>query len=286
MRKQKLRNVFISPDFHSYYQHYPIKLVDVGASGGLQSPWKDAREFLAVVGFEPDEQEFKNLTENRVSKVTYLNVALYKERISIDFHSAADHEKSSIFLPNRIFLDKFPNPKRFDIVRTVRLEVDTLDSQLDKHGIGDIDFIKLDTQGSELFILQGANRTMDHTFGLEVEVEFAQMYKGQPLFADLDKFVRSKGFHLFDLRPFYWKRTNGMSYGEIKGQLIFANALYLKDTEVFGQHLAQIEDDVVRKSKVLRAISICVLYGYFDYAAEIFELNRALFDNREIQTSF
>src|SRR5207249_2189584 len=63
------------------------------------------------------------------------------------------------------------------------------------------EFIKLDTQGSELDIL----RTVDDSqwpdvLAVEVEVEFAELYTNQPLFFDVDGFLRSKGMVLFDLR--------------------------------------------------------------------------------------
>ena len=81
------------------------------------------------------------------------------------------------------------------------LAVDTLDHQLERHGLDDVDFIKVDTQGSELFVLQGASQVLgQHVVGVEVEVEFASIYGGQPLFADVDRHMREHGFDLFDLR--------------------------------------------------------------------------------------
>lgn len=276
-------NVFIDPAFYHYYQQYPIRLVDIGASGGLQNNWKDTERHLQVIGFEPDERAFVDLVKGQTSKTKYLNTALYKEKASLNFHLARKQGASSLLLPNRTLLDKFPEVERFDILETIKIKADTLDNQFQQHQIGDVDFIKLDTQGSELFILEGATRTLSNVFGLEIEVEFVELYQEQPLFSDIDRFVREFGFQLFDLKPCYWKRTAGKKYGKLQGQIIFADALYMREAKSFANSLDMFEDDVLKKSKVLRAVSICILYGYLDYAFEIFNQTSDVFNSNETQ---
>jgi len=48
--------------------------------------------------------------------------------------------------------------------------------------------------------------TLNNVVGIEVEVEFSELYEKQPLFNDVDNFIRDKGFELFDLRRGYWIR--------------------------------------------------------------------------------
>ena len=50
--------IYIEPTFSEYYRKYPLVLVDVGASGGLESNWRPAEKHLQTIGFEPDEREF------------------------------------------------------------------------------------------------------------------------------------------------------------------------------------------------------------------------------------
>jgi hypothetical protein len=103
---------------------------------------------------------------------------------------------------------------------------------------------------------------------VEVEVEFTPIYTGQPLFAEVDSFLRGLGYLLFDLRPCYWKRAAGRAIGGPHGQIIWADALYLKSLPALHAAVAQL-NPALRKSKWLRAISISLLYGYYDYALEI-----------------
>jgi FkbM family methyltransferase len=265
-------DVFIDPRFDDVYRRHPLVLVDVGARGGLKSNWSPARRHLRLLGFEPDKREFGYLVDRtgaQKDSSTFFDVALHHRRGPLQLHVARDRGLTSIFEPNRGFLDSFPDADRFDITEIQQVEADTLDNQLRAHEVNDVDFIKADTQGSELFVLEGASCALaSSVVGLEVEVEFTPIYKGQPLFADVDHFLRGLGYLLFDLRPCYWKRAAGRGIGGPRGQIIWADALYFKSLPALREAVAKL-DPALQESKLLRALSISLLYGYCDYALEI-----------------
>lgn len=276
---------FIDPAFSECYRHAPLVLVDVGASGGLDRRWKSASKYLEVIAFEPDDRAFRYLAST--DSIRCLNVGLHKEKTVLDFYLTRKQEVSSVLKPNRKFVNQFPESERFDILKTIRLEAETLDLELQKHQIKDLDFVKVDTQGSELFVLKGATKNLANSvFGMEIEVGFSRVYVDQPLFSDVDCFVRKLGFQLFDLKPIYWKRKVGKSFGKAKGQIICADCLYLKDMDALKAIIDPMEDNVLKKTKCLRAISICILYGYLDYAAEIFQEMKHLFNRDEASLFF
>jgi FkbM family methyltransferase len=265
-------DVFIDPRFDDVYRQHPLVLVDVGARGGLRGNWTPARRHLRLIGFEPDKSEFSHLishTDPQGDLSTFFDVALHDRRGSLQLHVARDRGLSSIFEPNREFLDSFPDANRFDTAETQQVEADTLDNLLLSRKLDDVDFVKADTQGSELFVLQGASRVLESSVvGVEVEVEFAPIYRNQPLFADVDGFLRGLGYHLFDLRPCFWKRSVGRGVGGPHGQIIWADALYLRSLPALQRVVASV-DPALQKSKLLKALSISLLYGYYDYALEM-----------------
>ena len=264
-------NIFLAPRFAESYETNPLLLVDVGARGGLKRDWQAARPHLRVVGFEPEQREFEKLAQKSPgdNSTRILNVALHSAEGPLRFHVARDRGLSSIFEPNRRFLDAFPDSARFDTTDTQQVAADTLDNVLRAHGIADADFIKVDTQGSELFVLRGAAATLASSMvGVEVEVEFTPIYTGQPLFADVDSFMRGLGYMLFDLRPCYWKREAGRAIGGPRGQIIWADALYLKSIDALRTAVTAL-DPSLRRGKILKAISVALLYGYCDYALDI-----------------
>jgi FkbM family methyltransferase len=265
-------NIFIDEAFAQVYQDDPLVLVDVGARGGLKSNWIPAKPHLRVVGFEPDPNEFEQLSQRpdvRDGSTVVVGSAVHNRKGPARFHLAQDRGLSSIFEPNHEFLAAFPEAGRFETTAVREVSADALDTLLPSRNIHSVDFLKADTQGSELFVLQGAERLLaSSVLGVEVEVEFTPIYRDQPLFADVDAYLRRLGFHLFDLRPVYWKRAAGRNIGGPRGQIVWADALYLKTVPALAAAIAPMAPER-RKAKVLKAISIALLYGYFDYALEL-----------------
>ena len=258
--------------FTKIFKKYPLTLVDVGASGGIPSQWKRHRRYLHTIGFEPDQRAFSNLSSQDIPRTQIFNVALHNINGTVPFYLTRKQENSSCFQPNRDFLDRFHKPNRFDVIGETKLKCKPLDEFRHEPGVRDSDFIKCDTQGSELYILQGASYLLTETiFGLELEVAFTQIYEYAPLFADVDIFIRKFGFSLIDLRTVSWKRAVGAMIGKSKGQLVYADALYFREPAQFEAQLGKLESEAAR-SKLLRALAICQIYGFFDYALELLDL--------------
>lgn len=280
-----MKNFIVDSLFEDLYLEYPLILLDVGASGGISDRWKVMDRYLRAVCFEPDERSYAELKCKLGDKDRLINAALHSEDgAEIRFNLAKLPTNSSAFPPNMPFLRQFPDHERFEVVDSVEMKTKCLTIELLKsEGVDDADFIKVDTQGSELSIFQGAKELLDkYIFGIEVEVEFAPIYKGQPLFTEVDGYLRQMGYELFDLRRYYWKRAVDIPTDEPKGQLIFADALYFKSYTSFCESVRQSEQKRCQ-AKMLKAISICLIYGKYDYANYIFSraLNDHLFSPQE-----
>ncbi|MFA6263016.1 MAG: FkbM family methyltransferase [Candidatus Babeliales bacterium] len=79
----------------------------------------------------------------------------------------------------------------------------TIDAWAEKNSIGHVDFIWLDTQGSELSILKSAPRILKTVKAMLLEVEFVELYKDQPLFTDVKTWLEANGFKFVAMRA--WK---------------------------------------------------------------------------------
>lgn len=273
-------DVFIHPRFDGAFARHPVVLVDVGARGGVKAQWVPAERHLHVLGFEPDVREYDRLAREHAANpnLTFFNTALHNRRESLGLRITRNPALTSIFDPNRDLLDAFPEPDRFDVLSVEQIQACGLDELLAAERITDVDFLKVDTQGGELFVIEGAASILaSSAVGVELEAEFAPLYRGQPLFADVDATLRRLGFSLFDLRPCYWKRRRGVDLGGPRGQLMWADALYLKDIASLKQNLERLDPEN-RRAKVLRAIAVSLVYGYCDYALEIAAETEAVFD--------
>ncbi len=75
----------------------------------------------------------------------------------------------------------------------------TLDKLLEKENLKKPDFIKIDTQGYELEILKGGEKTLAHAEFVLLEVSFLDIYVNCPLVADTINFMKERGFVVYDI---------------------------------------------------------------------------------------
>ena len=144
------------------------------------------------------------------------------------------------------------------------VETVSLNNFLPGAGVTSVDFLELDTQGTELEILKGADRFLaTSVVGLKIEVEFSPLYEGQPLFAAVDECLRGFGLMLFDLTRNHYRRAAMARDLITRGQLLWGDAVYLRDYRRFSGDSA--------KERVLKLCVIAGLLGFQDYALEAWD---------------
>lgn len=209
-----------------------LRFLDIGAANfKLDKRWINSGCEIMPVLFEPDPRSFKFLKDNNIE---VYNFALGNLKSKCKLNLTRKEACSSFLYPNIEFLSKFPNPERWDIIDEVFVEVRTLDS----FGL-DVDFMKIDTQGTELDILNGAEETLSSVLGIELEVSFSEIYKNQPLFGDLHNYLANKGFEFFE---FVTEYRYGRDELDRSGQLVFADALFLRSPEYIKNNIKHKEE--------------------------------------------
>lgn len=108
-----------------------------------------------------------------------------------EFHVAsADHSSSLMPIGSRQ-VEAFPGTKER---RTIAVEVRRLDGVLGQQTLVRPVLMKIDVQGGELGVLEGARLTLEEVDALLVEVSFIELYTGQPLADDVFDHLRGHGF--------------------------------------------------------------------------------------------
>ena len=98
------------------------------------------------------------------------------------------------------------------------------------------DFLSLDTQGSELEILKGAEDLLyKYLVGIVTEVEFHELYEKQPLFGDLCNYLKKQNFYFVGFRNLIKVAPYRYQLG-LRGQGFdfTANALFLLKPELIS----------------------------------------------------
>lgn len=227
-----------------------ITILDIGAALTETPPYNALieRGHAKLIGFEPDQAACKKLNE------TYGKSHQFLPYFVGDGHSAVFHETNwgptgSLYEPNAELLNKFQNLSELVTlvarhpVQTVRLD--------DIHEIDSVDFVKIDVQGSELNVFKNAKRVLSKVLLIQTEVEFLELYKGQPMFSDVDNWLRGEGFQFHTFAGFGMRAFKPLVLDNDvnKGvrQLIWADALYVRD----WMRLDLLSDDQLKKYAIL-----------------------------------
>lgn len=173
---------------------------------------------------------------------------------------------SSLYPPNEAFLSRFEGlPELVNLDFTVELETDTLDNFFKEENQKNIDFLQIDVQGADLDVLRGAMQLLPSVMAIQIEVEFAELYLNQPLFPDIDSFLKKQGFSLFDLACSRCRRLQlPIVSGMHPGQLLWGEAYYLRDP-MQGPHHAFTQSP----EQLLKLACIADAMNFSDYSLEL-----------------
>jgi FkbM family methyltransferase len=209
----------------------PLIYVDCGARAGKLPKEFRSLEGSVYVGFEADAAECARLNETARPGQRYVCAFLGRRREQRTFHVTSSAACSSLLAPDPSFVAPFMDLREpFRVEREVLVNTVPLGDALTAEGISYVDFLELDTQGSEIEILEGAvDLLRGSVLGVKVEVEFSAMYVNQPLFADIDAFMRQHDFQLFDLSRYRVRREGLDPRIATRGQLLWGHALYLRN---------------------------------------------------------
>lgn len=227
-----------------------IEILDIGAalSGEVPAYAELIKSGKArLTGFEPDLEKCNELMGTYRDPHRFFPYFVGTGEIST-FYETNWSLTGSLYEPNTPLLENFIELAELMTlcdsypVETVRLD--------DIEEIEDVDFVKIDVQGSELNIFKNGMRLLQETLVIQTEVEFVELYKDQPLFADVDSYLRSIGFQFFHLkgagcRSFKPLAPNGNKY--LGNQFLWSDAVYLRD----WLHLGLLSDDKLKKYAIL-----------------------------------
>lgn len=229
---------------------------------------------LSIYGFDADadacDMANADLEERQINWTEYhFPVAIAKQNGEATLYVTKHPMCSSLYPPNETLLNRFERlPELASLDFTVELETTTLEEIFRQEGIETIDFLQIDVQGAELQVLQGAVQLVQQTvLGIQLEVEFAPIYLNQPLFADLDIYLRAQDFTLFDLHPTHQVRARSPIVSEYHpGQILWGEAFYLCDLLQEG-----ITTHAKTPEQLFKLACIADVLEFSDYALELLE---------------
>jgi FkbM family methyltransferase len=196
-----------------------MTFVDVGANVGLYSALAIHQGAGAVLSVEPHPEAFSFLKKTIVANepgcpAAMENAAAGSERGELNLYSNPDNKGD-----NRLYQDPMLTGRH-------KVRVETLDELCAKNGITSIDFLKVDVQGAEMLVFQGAKNILAASPRCLIMTEFWAdgLKKCGTAPRDYLAFFSAQGFELRELaggilRPFDFDEmiigTSGRQYRNI-----------------------------------------------------------------------
>lgn len=203
-------------------RHLPIQtIIDIGANTGqfaahISRIFPQAKLFC----FEPLAEPFDELRQwakTQSGRVKVFNTALGAETGEAAMFRHVEHTASSSLLATTAVCNQlYPQTQAQD---SVTIQLTTLDAALDGQTLLPEILLKLDTQGYERQVIQGAENTLQKTRAVIIEINLFKLYDQQPSFIELVGMLDAFGFRY---------AGNLEQTCSPTGEVVYVDAVFLK----------------------------------------------------------
>jgi FkbM family methyltransferase len=203
------------------FSHYGIDLViDVGANGGQYGRFLRSIGYEgAIISFEPLSSAFELLQRAAAADGNWeaRRAALGEREGVATLNVSANSESSSILPMLPAHLAAYPESRS---VGTEEVPLRTLAAVLAEIPEGRRIFVKVDTQGYERLVIEGAGPALSRIAGVQLEMSLIPLYQGEALIQEMIAFMAARGLTLMGLEP-------GSSDAQT-GQLLQVDGLFFR----------------------------------------------------------
>ena len=186
-------------------------IIDVGANDGGYGRFLRRGGFTGtIVSFEPLEKEHEALKAAADADGKWFvapRMALGSENTEVEIHVAGNSVSSSILQMNRTHEHAAPESKYVGVQRVPVRRLDEFSHPALAPAARCL--LKIDTQGYEMAVLEGAERLLPRLRGVQLELSLIPLYDGQALYIDLIHWLRERGFELWNVIPAFVDRESG-----------------------------------------------------------------------------
>ena len=253
------------------YQPLTFSIVEIGARPieAQHEPFYailDAFPGSRVTAFELDESLCAEMNRTARAGVRFHPAALGRRSEIRTLYHTAEPMCTSLYPPNEAFQRLYTNLEVGQLKSTESIATISLDEFAAGADIEPVDFIKIDVQGAELDVFQGAPRILGQALAIVSEVEFVPLYLDQPLFGEVCAFL--------DAHSFMFGRFLNMGGRSLKplmidndpnfrSQYMWADALFMRKVTTLSE---------LPPESWLRLGVLMTVYGSYDLAFFCFNL--------------
>lgn len=203
-----------------------VVIFDIGAfDGNTALKYKKLFPFSDIYSLEPFTESYELLVKNTAEyqDIISINKGVGAKEGVTEFNSNNFPQTNSLLKPhesgNKIWGDGL-----LDTAETIKVGLTTIDSLVKMYGIKKNDILRMDVQGAEYMVLEGAKKTLQNGLIEMIYTEIITLptYEGQLCFDEMISLINSFGFKLFNFYN-HSLTTNG--------ELRQVDAIFIKSEE-------------------------------------------------------
>lgn len=192
-------------------RHGVNRVLDVGANTGQYAGWlRKAGWRGPIVSFEPASAAHAELVRAAATDPDWTvaqRMALGRAESEATLHVSNESDMSSLLPMRDDFLATSPTSRE---IATETVRVRSLDSVFPEYADErDRVLLKIDTQGSEAAVLDGARKTLPRLAGIQIELSLVCLYEGESGWRAMLDRLSDVGFEPHLVIPGYWSRHLG-----------------------------------------------------------------------------
>jgi hypothetical protein len=177
-------------------------LVDVGSTGETFPPFAAMAPFATLVAFDADSRAENDGFGSKFKEAFLIpKVVASRDASSVEFILARFGECSSTLEPDPDVVGEYIFKDFFTTVGRTTLPAITLNAVLDDLGLPGFDWVKVDSQGTDLRLLQSLREdAWANVLAVDVEPGLLPFYRSEDTFCACHDFLTSNGFFPSDIK--------------------------------------------------------------------------------------
>lgn len=182
---------------------------DVGANTGQYAKLLRSSGFTGkIYSFEPQSKAFEQLSKSSAgdSQWAVYNIGLGDKDGNSIINISKNSVSSSILDINSFLVKTAPET---EYISKEEIKINRLDTFLQEINFKRRFFLKIDAQGFESKILEGAELCFNNIYALQLELACISLYTGEKLFDEMKGFIESTGFYLSSLQSGFTDPKSG-----------------------------------------------------------------------------
>lgn len=192
---------------HQYENDISV-IIDAGANIGQFAIAASFRfPNSTIYSFEPVPDTFQNLVVNtsKASNIECNNFALGQTNGTVEFY-----QNNYSHVSSALKIDQSNENINYDkgVKNVLNIPVKRLDSILSEANMKGKTLLKLDVQGYEKNVIEGSSAILQFVDIILLEISFVSLYENQPLFTELNEFLRTNGYEFVAPLSFHKGKAN------------------------------------------------------------------------------